>query len=196
MYDSHSPTYSFLSYGRNYSSLHLFVFYGEVPVYIYVVFSSIYTEIFTPWSLLWLTLFTVRHPPTIFFPNPEITPPPPTPPPPIPAFIQVVCGPCNSYSGHLYERLGSELGTPDGMTMKTEFCNDLVTACTGQMEFPTYDGVSYCDKHVGDQGDQLWSYPIDPSGERERFCAGENEVHTHKTSIYIGSIIWIHTYCF
>lgn len=81
---------------------------------------------------------------------------------------QVACGPCNAYSGHLYERLGEELGAADGMTMKSSFCEDLVTACVGFIDFPTYDGLSYCEKHVGDNGDLLWSYPIDESGAFHR----------------------------
>lgn len=81
---------------------------------------------------------------------------------------QVACGPCNAYSGHLYERLGDELGAADGMSMKSSFCEELVTACDGVIDFPTYDGLSYCEKHVGDDGDLLWSYPIDESGACHR----------------------------
>lgn len=50
------------------------------------------------------------------------------------------------------------------MTMKEEFCSELVAACSDQIDFPTYNGDSYCEKHVGDDG-QIWSYPIDPAGE-------------------------------
>ncbi|CAM9143199.1 unnamed protein product, partial [Hapterophycus canaliculatus] len=72
----------------------------------------------------------------------------------------VVCGVCHSYSGHLYERLGPELGVLDGMTMKNDFCDELVTACAGQITFPTYDGGDdYCTKHTGGTTDQFWSYP-------------------------------------
>ena len=79
--------------------------------------------------------------------------------------VQVACGPCSAYAGHLYERLGAELGVSDGMTMKSDFCNGMVEACAGQIAFPTYDGgsTSYCQKHVGDS-DLIWSYPIDESG--------------------------------
>lgn len=76
-----------------------------------------------------------------------------------------MCGPCNAYSGHLYERIGGELGARDGMTMKGSFCTEFVDACEGQIEFPTYDGESYCEKHTGGDDDYLWSYPIDPSGK-------------------------------
>lgn len=69
------------------------------------------------------------------------------------------CGQCHSYSAHLYELLGAELGLPDGMTMKSEFCEELVAACTGQIPFPDYDGVDYCTKHVGGDSDLFWSYP-------------------------------------
>lgn len=79
--------------------------------------------------------------------------------------MQVVCGVCHSYSAHLYERLGSELGGADGMTMKDSFCQELVKECAGEISFPTYGGLSYCEKHVGDDGDQFWSYPYT---ERER----------------------------
>lgn len=48
------------------------------------------------------------------------------------------------------------------MTMKSSFCEDLVDACEGQIDFKSYDGDSYCEKHVDD--DTLWSYPIDPEG--------------------------------
>lgn len=78
---------------------------------------------------------------------------------------QVVCGVCHSYSAHLYERLGSELGGVDGMTMTDSFCQELVKECEDEISFSTYDGLSYCEKHVGDDGDQFWSYPYT---ERER----------------------------
>eukprot|EP00904_Undaria_pinnatifida_P007443 jgi/Undpi1/3829/HiC_scaffold_16.g07198.m1 len=79
-------------------------------------------------------------------------------------YAKVACGPCSAYAGHLYERLGAELGVSDGMTMKSDFCNGMVEACAGQIAFPTYDGgsTSYCQKHVGDS-DLIWSYPIDES---------------------------------
>lgn len=72
---------------------------------------------------------------------------------------QVVCGVCHSFSGHLYERLGAELGPTDGMTMKKEFCDGFVEACDGQIIFPTYDGEDYCTKHQGGGDDYFWSYP-------------------------------------
>lgn len=73
---------------------------------------------------------------------------------------QVVCGRCHSYSAHLYERLGAELGVVDGMTMTSDFCEELVSACQGQIVFTTYDnGDDYCEKHVGGDTDQFWSYP-------------------------------------
>lgn len=49
--------------------------------------------------------------------------------------------------------------------MKTDFCQELVAACEGQIEFPSYDGLSYCEKHVGNNGDQIWSYPVDDEGD-------------------------------
>lgn len=78
---------------------------------------------------------------------------------------QVVCGVCNSYSAHLYERLGSELGGEDGMTMKAQFCADYVAACQGEIVFPTYGGQDYCTKHEGTftppaEG-EFWSYPYE-----------------------------------
>ena len=51
------------------------------------------------------------------------------------------------------------------MTMKRDFCDGMVDACIGQISFPTYGGVDYCDKHVGGDEDLLWSYPIDPEGK-------------------------------
>lgn len=72
---------------------------------------------------------------------------------------QVVCAQCGSYSGHLFERLGGELGTGDGLSMTNSFCAGLVDACSGQIEFPTYDGQDYCTKHTGGGEDLYWSYP-------------------------------------
>lgn len=57
------------------------------------------------------------------------------------------------------------------MTMKTDFCNDYVSACSGQIEFPTYGDEDYCEKHVGSVAfgadGQLWSYPYEPPVIRE-----------------------------
>ncbi|CAN0049121.1 unnamed protein product, partial [Ectocarpus sp. 6 AP-2014] len=76
---------------------------------------------------------------------------------------QVVCGRCHSFSAHLYEYLAPELGLLDGMTMKSAFCDELVTACDGQIDFPTYDSgtVDYCTKHTGGGEDLYWSYPYE-----------------------------------
>ena len=81
-----------------------------------------------------------------------------------PKYDQVLCGQCHSYSGHLFEKIGAELGPWDGMTMKREFCDELVDECDGQIDFggpAEYDGQSFCDKHVGgiDGEDQFWSFP-------------------------------------
>ncbi|CAN0318172.1 unnamed protein product, partial [Ectocarpus sp. 12 AP-2014] len=88
---------------------------------------------------------------------------------------QVVCARCHSFSAHLYEYLGAELGMLDGLTMTSAFCNDLVTACAGQIDFPTYDGgsVDYCTKHTGGGDDFFWSYPYE---EPEVFEPGLNEL--------------------
>lgn len=80
---------------------------------------------------------------------------------------QLICAPCHSYSGHLYARLLPSLLLGDGLTMTKDFCNGLVTECTGQgtIEFPTYmdpdEGeLDYCQRHAGTQpGDFYWSYP-------------------------------------
>lgn len=49
--------------------------------------------------------------------------------------------------------------------MKNSFCEELVSACEGQIDFPTYDGQSYCEKHtLGSSSDAYWSYPLDPEG--------------------------------
>ncbi|CAM9165509.1 unnamed protein product [Scytosiphon promiscuus] len=88
-------------------------------------------------------------------------------------YKEVVCGICHSYSGHLYEQLGAELGILDGMTMKSAFCEELVDACSGQVTFPTYDdGEDYCEKHTGGGDDFFWSYPYD---EPEIFEPGLND---------------------
>ena len=75
-----------------------------------------------------------------------------------------MCTQCHSFSAHLFEKLGSELGPWDGMTLKTDFCNALITECAGQIAFggpAEYDGQTYCEKHVGgvNGADQFWSYP-------------------------------------
>ncbi|CAM9759383.1 unnamed protein product [Scytosiphon promiscuus] len=89
-------------------------------------------------------------------------------------YTQVVCGICTSFSGHLYERLAPELGVEDGLTMKNDFCSELITACDGQITFPTYDdGEDYCTKHTGGDEDLFWSYPYE---EAEIFEAGLNLV--------------------
>ncbi|CAM9548065.1 unnamed protein product [Ectocarpus sp. 6 AP-2014] len=89
-------------------------------------------------------------------------------------YKQVVCGVCGSYSGHLYERLGAELGVLDGMTMKSDFCEELVSACNEQITFPTYDGGDdYCTKHTGGGDDQFWSYPYT---ESDIFASGLTQV--------------------
>lgn len=81
---------------------------------------------------------------------------------------------CHSFSGHLYENLGEELGPWDGMTMKRDFCTKFTSACSGEIDFPDYDdgSVSYCDRHVGsvDGGDRYWSYPY--SAGTENICIG------------------------
>lgn len=80
--------------------------------------------------------------------------------------LQVACGKCHSFSGHLYERLGDQLGTVDGMTMKRAFCEELVGTCGGQINFAQMsylDGnveKDYCDMHVGGSSDQYWSFPF------------------------------------
>lgn len=73
--------------------------------------------------------------------------------------LQVLCGVCNSYSQHLYERLYDELGT-DGITLTVEFCDSLVEACAGTSL--GYDDA-YCDVHTGGS-DQYWSYPLSEEG--------------------------------
>ena len=81
---------------------------------------------------------------------------------------QLVCGQCDSYSGHLHERLLPNNPLLDSLTMTKEFCSDLVDACTGQgnIVFPTFDDpdegtLDYCERHTGTQdGDLFWSYPF------------------------------------
>ncbi|CAM9680684.1 unnamed protein product [Pylaiella littoralis] len=91
-------------------------------------------------------------------------------------YLEVQCGQCHSYSGHLFEVLGAEYGVTDGMTMTNSFCDDLISACDGQIIFPDYpDGETYCEKHTGGSGDNdfFWSYPYT---EPEIFEPGLNEV--------------------
>lgn len=52
----------------------------------------------------------------------------------------------------------------DGLTMTKDFCDDLVDACTGQgnIVFPSYGELDYCEKHTGTQEDDLfWAYPYE-----------------------------------
>ncbi|CAM9766653.1 unnamed protein product, partial [Scytosiphon promiscuus] len=74
-------------------------------------------------------------------------------------YEQVVWGKCHSFSAHLFEKLGAELGPWDGMTMTNAFCTDLTTKCADELSFPSYEGVSYCDKHTGGDTDQFWAFP-------------------------------------
>lgn len=69
----------------------------------------------------------------------------------------MVCAVCSSYSAHLYENL--EGGILDGLTMKNDFCQSLVSACQSFITFPTYDGDDYCTYHTGGGDDFFWSYP-------------------------------------
>ncbi|CAM9894089.1 unnamed protein product [Pylaiella littoralis] len=99
-------------------------------------------------------------------------------------YKEVQCGQCHSYSGHLFELLGADLGPSDGMIMKNDFCNDLVSKCAGQIIFPDYpDGETYCEKHTGgsDDNDNFWSYPYT---EPEIFEPGLNEVFDLSDSEY------------
>ena len=81
----------------------------------------------------------------------------------------MLCGVCGSYSGHLYERLADDLGTEDGLSMKTEFCTDFTAACEEQLDFPVYGTlqlgeVEYCTMHTGGgEEDLFWSYPYELS---------------------------------
>lgn len=68
--------------------------------------------------------------------------------------IQVICGVCHPYSGHLYEKLGAV----DGLTMTIDFCDEYVEACEGQIAFSD----DYCEIHtLGGETDAYWSYPLD-----------------------------------
>lgn len=58
-------------------------------------------------------------------------------------FFQLVYGVCISYSRRFYEILGVELGSAGGLTTKSAFCRDLLTACAGQIAFKTYSGKDY-----------------------------------------------------
>ena len=83
---------------------------------------------------------------------------------------QVLCGVCGSYSGHLYERLAADLGTEDGLSMKSEFCTEYIAACNEQIDLPVYgnqefgEEVDYCTMHTGGgEEDLFWSYPYELS---------------------------------
>eukprot|EP00752_Nemacystus_decipiens_P008218 g7348.t1 len=76
-------------------------------------------------------------------------------------YKQLVCIQCHSFSAHLFERLGSEFGLFDGMNLKQDFCEALLLACDNQIVFggQAEYGMSYCQQHVGLDGDNYWSYP-------------------------------------
>lgn len=85
--------------------------------------------------------------------------------------MQVVCGVCHSYSAHLYEVLGAELGGTDGMTMKSSFCNDYVSACEDQIVF----SADYCEVHTGGGDDLYWSYPyVEREYIQKSVCAAQS----------------------
>lgn len=90
--------------------------------------------------------------------------------------MQVVCGVCHSYSAHLYEVLGSELGGTDGMTMKSSFCSEYVSACEDQIVL----SADYCEVHTGGGEDLYWSYPY---VEREYIHGGQLECDNRNQSI-------------
>eukprot|EP00903_Cladosiphon_okamuranus_P008193 g7889.t1 len=77
-------------------------------------------------------------------------------------YKQLVCIQCHSFSNHLFERLGNDFGLLDGMNLKQEYCDALVSACGNQIDFggpAEYGGLTYCEQHVGPNGDEFWSYP-------------------------------------
>lgn len=79
----------------------------------------------------------------------------PTPPP-----YQVLCGVWGPYSGHFHERLGDDLGTEDGLTMKREFCSGFTAGCDGKVALLTYDREDFCTMHSGGRD---WFYPYELS---------------------------------
>ncbi len=70
--------------------------------------------------------------------------------------LQVLCSKCHPWSGHLYERLGSDL------TMTNEYCNKFYDKCKDDLNLPN----TYCDYHTGGD-DQYWSYPLEIDGEEQ-----------------------------
>lgn len=90
-----------------------------------------------------------------------------------------MCGQCHSYSNHLFGRLGPELGVMDGLTMKNDFCEELVDTCSGQgnIVFPSYGGDTYCEKHTGGGSDLFWAYPYT---ERERPLFGRRATYEYR----------------
>lgn len=74
----------------------------------------------------------------------------------------MLCSVCSPFSGHLYELLSAEKGV-DGLTMTTDFCEEYVDECEGQISFED----DYCEKHTIGFTDTYWSYP---------YTAGESQV--------------------
>ncbi|CAN0005800.1 unnamed protein product, partial [Ectocarpus sp. 4 AP-2014] len=65
-------------------------------------------------------------------------------------YLEVMCGTCHPWSGHLFERLDT------AMTLTQEFCSDFYGECATQLGLP----ADYCEVHAGPEGDQYWSYPL------------------------------------
>ncbi|CAM9927960.1 unnamed protein product, partial [Ectocarpus sp. 4 AP-2014] len=65
-------------------------------------------------------------------------------------YLEVMCGTCHPWSGHLFERLDT------AMTLKQDFCTKFYGECATQLGLP----ADYCEVHAGPEGDQYWSYPL------------------------------------
>ncbi|CBJ29140.1 conserved unknown protein [Ectocarpus siliculosus] len=65
-------------------------------------------------------------------------------------YLEVMCGTCHPWSGHLFERLDT------AMTLTQEFCSQFYGECATQLGLP----ADYCEVHAGPEGDQYWSYPL------------------------------------
>lgn len=86
----------------------------------------------------------------------------------------MLCSVCGPFSGHLYEQITDK--TVDGLTMKTQFCEDYVSACGSQIDFPS----DYCEVHTLNSADIYWSYP---------YAEEEGEYYIVSASVFVLFIV-------
>lgn len=88
--------------------------------------------------------------------------------------VQVACGICHPWSGHLFERLAN------AMTLTIDFCDEFYSECSTQLGL----APTYCDVHTGGgDEDAFYAYPYVVDGESERHLhARVCVIYTHVAS--------------